>query len=328
MCALAADPALSALHDRDAYVSPRVLGTDAPAQERRLIAAAAKLNDARRPVKLAVVAGPIGAPSLQVYVRSLRNRLHYSGTLIVTTRGRSVAASGTRTTADMTRALRAARVGRIADPVNRLARAASVAAPPAEDLEKAGRRSVLVLVVLALLGGGWAAALGAGRHGRHLRRQMTETRARTRICTDALRAHAMALARRPGLPDDARQHVQRALGVYSDAISSIPEMRSTHEVAAFTPRLRAALDDISAATAAVTGEPVQTDPFAGLCGIDPAHGAAVVPAHGDTRALCEACRDALARGEALAPRMLYQGGRAVPFDTADYGPVLRPGRDA
>jgi hypothetical protein len=135
----------------------------------------------------------------------------------------------------------------------------------------------------------------------------------------------MILARRPDLPAEARRHVEHALGVYAEAISSLPEMRSTAEVAAFAPRLRGALDEVAAATAGVTGSPAPDDVFAGLCGIDPAHGAAVT-ASGEAgpRPLCDACLDALASGDAPVPRMLFENGGAVPFDAADYGPELRP----
>jgi hypothetical protein len=321
----ATDPALDALRDRDAYVSPRVAGVGALQEERELAAAAARLNDARRPVKLAVVAGPVGSPSMPVYVRRLKAQLGYDGTLVVTTRGRTIAAAGPRATADMTRALRAERVGRIADPVARLTRAADVAAPPPTDLEAAGRKSALVLILIAVLGGAWATALGVGARGRRTRREITEARGRARVCADALRAHTMVLARRPDLPPDARRHVEHALGVYADAVSSLPEMRSAEEVAAFGPRLRGALDEIAGVTASVTGVPAPADPFTGLCGIDPAHGAPVTaPGEVGPRALCEACRDAMQAGEPPVPRMLFEDGGPVPFDAARYGPALRP----
>ena len=76
---------------------------------------------------------------MPVYVRRLKAQLGYDGTLVVTTRGRTIAAAGPRATAEMTRALRAEAVGRISDPVARLARAADVAAPPPADLR--GRRA-------------------------------------------------------------------------------------------------------------------------------------------------------------------------------------------
>ncbi len=320
---------LEALRERDAYVSPRVAGADAPTRERVLAVAAARLNDARRPVKLAVVFGPVGSPSIPVYARRLAAQLDYDGTLIITTRGRTIAATGPRPTAEMTRALRAERVGRIADPVARLTRAAEVAAPPPDDLAAAGRRSALVLILIAVLGGGWATALGVGARGRRGRREMTEARGRARVCVDALRARTLVLARQPGLPPEARSHVEHALGVYAEAISSLPEMRRIDEVSAFTPRIREALDEIGAATAAVTGTEATADPFAGLCGIDPAHGPAVTTPGGDgERALCAGCRAAAEEGETLVPRMLFEAGSAVPFDAATYGPVLRPDRPA
>ncbi len=285
------------------------------------------MDDAGRPVKLAVVAGPVGSPSLGVYVRRLYGALRFGGTLVITARGRALATAGPRSTAAMTRSLRAARAGRVADPVARLARAADAAAPPAPNPAEEGRTALVGLLVLAVLGGAWAAAIGVGHQGRRGRRETTEARGRARVCADALRAHTMALARRSDLTPEARAHVERALGVYAEAVSSLPEMRSSEDVTAFAPRIRTALDEIASTTAAMTGEPVRDDPFAGLCGIDPAHGPAVVaPAGG--RPLCEGCRDAVAGGQTLTPRMLFEGGEAVPFDEATYEPVLRPERPA
>jgi len=94
--ARAADPAESALAGADVDVSARVLGDAAPAAARELTEVAAELAAARRPVKLAIVAGPVGAPSMRAYARRLARAIGWAGTLVVTAPGRPVAAVGPR----------------------------------------------------------------------------------------------------------------------------------------------------------------------------------------------------------------------------------------
>lgn len=321
--ATAADPAQEALAVRDAYVSPRALGPAAPAEEAALARLAARMDEEGRPVKLAVVLGPVGARSLPVYARTLAGRLAFGGTLVVTTPGGAVAAAGPRTAADITRALRAAGVGRIANPTERLSVAASVAAPPAVDPDEISTRTTLILVSIGLLGGLWALALGSGRNERRARREVAEARARTRVCLDALRARATALMRRDDLPPPARESVGRALGTYADAVTSLQETRAVAQVDAMAPEIRGGMDEIERAADAVGERMPGEDPFAGLCALDPAHGPSLPDAP-----LCEACDEAVGRGEPPLPRMLAEDGRPVPFDAVSYGPVLRPAETA
>jgi hypothetical protein len=124
--ALGADPALGALRAGDAYASPRVLGESALEARAQLAETAARLRAERRPVKLAVVAGPVGSPSMRAYARRLSAELGGTETLVVTAPGRAVVAVGPRPPAQITRALRAERVGRIANPVERVIAAALV----------------------------------------------------------------------------------------------------------------------------------------------------------------------------------------------------------
>jgi len=316
--AIAADPAQTALASRDAYVSPRVLGPATTAGQATVTAAARRLNLDGRAVKLAVVAGPVGAPTLQVYARGLAGRLGYSGTLVVTTPSGTIAAVGPRPAATMTRALRAARVGRIVNPVDRLVAAAEVAAPAAVDPGGQGTRSVLILIALGGLGALWAVALGSGRGERRTRRQVAESRARTRVCLDALGARAGALTRRDDLPPPAREGVARALTTYATATTSLEETRRMDQIDELAPDVRSGMDEIARAAETVGEEMPSDDPFAGLCAIDPIHG----PASDDD--LCPDCADAAERGEMPPPRMLAQDGRPVRFDAVTYGPVLRP----
>lgn len=319
----AADPAAEALAVRDAYVSPRVLGPAAAEEQHELAVVAARMDADGRPVKLAVVLGPVGAPSLRVYVRRLAGDLAFGGTLVVTTPSGAVAATGPRTAADITRDLRAARVAAVPDPVERLARAADAAAPPPVDPTEVGARTILMLLGVGLLGGLWALAVGSGRGERRTRREVAEARARVRICLDALRARATALMRRDDLPAPARESVGRALNTYAEAVTSLQEMRGVRQVDALAPEVHAGMDEIARAAESVGESMPSDDPFAGLCAVDPAHG----PSAPGT-AMCEACDEAIGRGEPPLPRMLAVDGRPVPFDAVAYGPLLRPSETA
>jgi hypothetical protein len=298
-------------------VSPRVLGDAAPAAAGELRAAAADMAAARRPVKLAIVAGPVGAPSMRAYALRLARDLGYDGTLVVTAPGRPVAAVGPRPPDEVARRLLAARVDDIANPVERLVTAATRAAPAAAADEGGGVREVLILLGLAGLGGAWAIAWGLRREGRRRHEEMLEARAAMRVRLDALRSRSAAIARRPDLPPAARARVEEALGAYADAIAALQEARRVDEVTALEDRVRAGLVAVSQAGSAV-GEPQPVDaPFAGLCGVDPAHGpatgeGAVADAAGPVP-LCARCREAAEGGEPPRRRLVPLGGRAVPF---------------
>jgi hypothetical protein len=322
--AAGADPAERALDDRDVYVDPVVLGARTAGAERSLAREARRLADERRPVKLAIVRGPAGARSMPFYVRRLALRLGYEGTLVATTPTGATAAVGPRATADMTRALRAARVGAISDPLARLVTSARAAAPPPEP-EPPRWRPVLILLGIALAGGAWAAAAGMGRRERGERRGMAEARARLRVCLDAMRARAMALARTPGLAPGAREHVQHALGTYAETVASLQETRHPDEVEELIPRVRAGLEELAGAAGIGPDE----GPFAGLCAVDPAHGAATgtdrIPDLPEPAPLCAACLAAVEEGRAPARRRLSVDGRPVPFDELDLGAWIASG---
>jgi hypothetical protein len=233
-----------------------------------------------------------------------------------------VVAVGPLPPATITRRLRAARVGRIANPVDRVLAAAPLAAPPAPD-EGNGIREVLTLIGLAVLGGAWATAWGVRRQSRHAHERLAERRAVMSVCLDALRARATSLARRSELPEPARARTLAALGAYADSISKLREASRAEEVDALVPRLRAGLDEIAAAAEAVGEELPADDPFAGLCGVDPAHGPATHVAATADRAdaipVCASCRAAADDGRPLARRLVPVGGRPVPFSEIDLG---------
>jgi hypothetical protein len=320
--AAAADDTQLALSRYDGHVSPAALGEAAPGLQRELRSAAADLARDRRPVKLAIVTGRGGAAGLLAYTRNLRRALGYAGTLVLTSPGGAVAAVGPRPPAEITRLLRRARVGRIENPADRVIAAARVAAPPPL-ADRSGTREAMTLLGLAVLGGVWAVAVGTRRRARVARQELVEARAAMRVYLDALRARASALARGGRLPKAARPRVESALGAYADAISALQQAGSVDEVARLAPRVRSGLDDLAAAGRAA-GEPwaSEDDPFAGLCGADPAHG----PADGEAALeagaapvpLCARCREMAERGEPVPLRLVPVRGRPVPFrETAD-----------
>ncbi len=319
--AAAADPALAPLRDGSTYVSPRALGPAAGEAEARLAEAAAGLDEARQPVKLAIVAGPVGAPSMRAYARRLRRRLGYPGTLVVTAPGRPVVAVGPRAPADITRRLRTRRIGGVSNPTDRVIVAARAAVPPPQEERGGGLRSVVVLIGLAVIGGGWAVALGLRREHRRRRRAVSEAKAVMQVCLDALRARAMALARRDGLPAGARSQVEAALGSYAQASALMRGAVTVEDVDRVLLDLRAGLAEVASAGEAV-GEPQPADdPFAGLCGVDPGHGAAQAMAptadHPEPVPVCLDCKRAADAGDPPARRLIPSEGRPIPFSEAD-----------
>jgi hypothetical protein len=321
----AADPAAGALSARDAYASPRALGPLAPAAEAQLQEAADRLAERGQPVKLAIVAGPAGAPSMRVYARRLADEVAgEEETLVVTAPERAVIAVGPRPPAEITRRLRAERVGTIAEPVERVVRAAEAAVPAPPDDEGSGTRAVLILLGLAALGAAWAVAWGARRQGRAERERMLEARAAAAVRLDAVAARAGALLGRPELPAAARAEAERAMAAHDEAAAGLRAARSVADVERVAPGIRDAATALSRAGAAAGDKQAADDPFSGLCAADPAHGPAVAEAHIDGRAepaeVCAVCADDAAAGRPLRPRLVPIGGRPAPFTEIDIDP--------
>ena len=315
------DPALQALRSRDAYVSPQTLGPATAAGEARLAEAAESLAGSGHPVKLAIVAGPSGAPSMLTYARRLKRTLAYQGTIVVTAPSRPVVAVGPRAPAAITRDLRAGRVGQIADPIQRVVEAAGRAVgAPIDDGAGSGTLGVTVLLALAVIGGAWAAAWGLRREARRASAALAGERARVRVELDALRARARTLASRPDPSPAARGALDRAVAAYSEALVQIERARRPEEVRRAVPPLDRGLAALAEAARAL-GEPLEDGGlYEGLCAIDPGHGAATsmaVSADGDDALpACEQCAHDAAAGRPPSRRVVPIGGRHVPFDEA------------
>ena len=88
------DAVLADLDRSDVHASPAQLGAGAAAARAELRTVAAELEDAGRPVKVAVVAGRGDTRRLLAYARLLRDELGYEGTVVLTTPGGATAVGG------------------------------------------------------------------------------------------------------------------------------------------------------------------------------------------------------------------------------------------
>jgi hypothetical protein len=182
-------------------------------------------------------------------------------------------------------------------------------------------RELLVMIGLTLLGGAWAIAWGLRREQRRERAGAAETRAQLKLCLDALRARALALARRPSLPQEGRALVEAALASYAEGVAAVDRARGDEDLDTALARLRAGLAQLERA-GEVIGEPQPMDePFAGLCAVDPGHGPATSSAGlaglDEPAGVCDECRRRVDGGETPSRRLIPVGGRPVPYDEAD-----------
>ncbi|MGE0028272.1 MAG: hypothetical protein AB7O78_02515 [Thermoleophilia bacterium] len=310
------DAVLADLQRSDVHATPVELGAGARAARTELRSVANELKEAGRPVKLAVVRGRGETRRLLAYARRLRDELGYQGTVVLTTPGGATAVAGPASSAEATARMRRARIGQIADPVQRLESAAGVVA--VEPPKASGTRTALTLLGIAVLGGAWAIAIGTGRRARRGRQELAERRAAMRVHLDTLRARASALARSGRLSDSARPRVQAALGSYADGVTALQQAASPADVAALAPTVAAGMQAVTAAGRDVGEEwALSGSRFGGLCGADPAHGppageGPLVPG-GPPHPLCANCMELAVRGEPVPMRMVSAGGRPVPF---------------
>lgn len=174
-------------------------------------------------------------------------------------------------------------------------------------------REVGALIGLAALGGTWAVAMGHRRVLRPERTAMLDARTQVQVRLDALRAR-IAILNRHDLPPLARRLVDHAVEdhVLIDAVLS--RAASVDDVVELTPQIDDALVSIEQAASQIGVEMPANQPFAGLCSIDPAHGAADSTAAGSP---CLTCALAIAAGNPPSPRRVTQAGRPVPFDGAE-----------
>ncbi len=316
--ALLADPAVEALEQGSAYVSPIVAGADAPAAQARLQEVADDLQRGGRPVRIAVVPGPVGSSSMRAYASALRRELGFGGLVVAVAPNRGIGLAGPRSQGAMTRDLREARVGAITDPVRRADAAARAAAgpllaPPASD----AARALLALLGIALIGGVWAAAFGIRRNRRVRRGVLVDMTARARVRLDAIGARLDALAVLPGHHARADDRLDAATRVARRAQAELDRVTAPEHLPGVEEQVDEAFGLLRDAEREAGVEPYE-DIFGGLCRCDPAHGPATTEApmqpDGTPRPSCRACREAADAGQPRMRRMLPSPGGPVPYD--------------
>lgn len=308
---------MAALDSGDVFVSARELGEVAPVDADRLRTLNVALAERGYAVKFALLAS-LGGVDPFVYAESIRRRLAYDGTVLVTTLHGRVGAAGVRDRADLRAALRNVDGVRHPSPVARLAVASELSLPPPPD-GRSPWKGLAVLIGLALLGAGWSVTWGMRREQRRTRAVTAEERAKLKVALDALSARAEALAARADLPPDARLLVEEAVTHHAAGMVAVEHGSSVppHDGVA---ALHAGLECL-ARGADIAGRPFSPErPYAGLCGADPAHGDAVDSATlvgEDTPVpVCAACADRARDGDPPWRRQVPRAGRPVPFDQA------------
>ena len=232
------DPARGALRGADVFVSPRLALT--PDAAVKLAASAANLADEERPVKFALVTGPVGAPTMLAYARRLRRELHYGGTVVVVAPSRRVGVAGPGDPAVLTQALRTAAVGTIPDPVARAIAAANAAAPTPPSGTGPRTRGLLGLLGLALVGGLWAVAIGVRRTHALERRRLSEARAAVAERLNTLERQIDDVAARSDLDSAGRDAVEAARRDCVAARASLAQALSLEAIQDVVPMLETA----------------------------------------------------------------------------------------
>jgi hypothetical protein len=319
-----ADPATDAFRQgAEAYVSPAVAGAGAPDAQARLQAVADDLSRGGRPVRIAVVPGPVGSPSMDSYAERLRRDLAFGGLVVAVAPGRSTGTAGPRSQAAVTRDLRTARVGTITDPIARADAAARSAAGPLLTPSTSDTvRALLGLLGIALIGGVWAAAFGIRRNRRVRRDALVEDTAAARVRLDAIGARLDMLAVLPDHHARADDRLDAATRVARRAQAELDRVTSVEEVPAIELLVGEAFGLVREAEDAA-GVPSPEDPFAGLCRVDPAHGPSSTEApmrpDGITRPSCQSCREKADEGHPQMRRMVPSPFGPAPFDEAGVG---------
>ena len=312
------DQVIAALTAGDVYASRGQMGDFAGDIEKRLVVRTDELEQRGFPVKLALVP-PITGEDVFAYAARIRTRIGFEGTLVVTTPTGPVGAAGPRSVDSIRGAFLASKVDDVASPTQRLITAVELAIPP-PPTGRSGIRELLVLIGLTLLGGAWAISWGLRREQRRTRATATETRARLRVCLDALAARIGILDDGTELPPRAAELLAGALADHDEALAAVAgNAPDDHDRALL--RVRRGLERVQDAGEILDRPMPMENPFLGLCAVDPAHGPAFAVARLDDRPLqvpvCTACRARIDAGDPPKRRLIPVAGRPVPFDEAD-----------
>ncbi len=309
---------VAALKVGDVYASRGQMGDFAGDIEKRLATKAGELRKRGFAVKMALVP-PISGEDPFAYAARIRTLIAFEGTLVVTTPTGPAGAAGPRAVDSIRGAFLASGVDDIASPTQRLITSAELALPPPPS-GRSGIRELLVLIGLTLLGGAWAISWGLRREQRRTRATATETRARLRVCLDALAARIGILDDGTELPPRAAELLDGARADHDEALTAVAGTAPDDHDRALL-RVRRGLERVQDA-GEILGRPLPMEnPFLGLCAVDPAHGPAFAVARLEDRPLqvpvCTACRARIDAGDPPKRRLIPVEGRPVPFDEAD-----------
>lgn len=320
--------AVRALRTGDVFVSNRELGAEvAGTIAERLQMKVDQMRANGFDVKMAIVS-PLNGDGEFGYARRLRNRIHFSGTLVVTTLNGPVGASGDRPPEALRAAFQADRVNNLGSATERLSRAAEIAVP-APPRPPSGWRGLVAFIALALLGAAAAVGWGLRREQRRHRGVADQDRGTLVLGLDALQARLAALdARHPSPPADAAADLAQARTHHSAGRAAAQQSGHAFDHNAGFAALFAGLQAAARAAEAL-GDPFPVDrPLEGLCGADPAHGVATEVARladGESRVpVCAACHDAAAAGRPPRRRLLPGVDGPVPIDEAHLWPEASP----
>ena len=134
--------AVAALRTGDVFVSSRELGPEvASTIAQRLQEKVDAMRANGYEVKMAIVS-PLNGDGAFGYARRLRTRLHFPGTLVVTTLNGPVGAAGERPPNALRAAFQADRVNALGSATERLSRAAEIAVPAPPGMPSASRVSI------------------------------------------------------------------------------------------------------------------------------------------------------------------------------------------
>ena len=255
----ATDTLVDALATTDTFLSPALQTADPVAARLALSEAARAARSAGDPVKIAVVPGPAGAPSMLSYARALRRDLNFRGRVVVAAPDRPVVVAGPQSPAETTRALRRGKVGQVQDVVERAVAAANATQTAARKSNRgSGARGLFGLFGLALIGGVWAVAIGMRRRQGVDRQRFHTTRVAVSDGLDEL-ASCIERAGPTGEVSSQQNAIDRAAREYAAAREDFGRARDVSALVETGGRVRGALRAMEEA-----GIPPSTEVTVGL----------------------------------------------------------------
>ncbi len=142
---------------------------------------------------------------------------------------------------------------------------------------------------------------------------MIDARTQLQVRLDALRARAILLRRHPGITPDLLATIDQVIEHQVLINGDTAAAGSAAVIHRLDLRVDEAFVTLQQVGDAIGVDAPADDPFAGLCSIDPEHGAATVTAP-DGDMICAGCLVAIDSGEVPERRQVSRMGHPVPFD--------------